>query len=210
MMFEMCTRGAILVSLLASCGGAEHARPAAAPAESPPVAAFRAYAAQRMHVAPSRIGDLSEHVDPRHNHGAAIAIRMRPDGFVSEARGWVTADRTVITPKQNLGVLLAEVGVWRQPSDLGTLASTLAEDLVWTYGDDATVDGPDSPVLTIAENGSGRLVFYSYSSIGVDPEPPPDPMVDGGGGGGVGHQTYRDTVTFTADHRATLHREALR
>lgn len=203
----MCTRGAIVVGLLAGCAGT---RPAVTPVTTPQ-AAFRAYAAQRLQVPPAQLADESAAIRGNHNHGAAIAMEMHADYTALRVRGWVTADRTVISPKQNLGRLFAEAGVWRQPADLGALATTLAQDLVWAYSETAVLDPAQAgPVLTVDASGAGQLVFFSSSTSGsTDPEFV-DPLArEGVAGSGAGSRAYKDVVTLTADHQAMLHREDL-
>ncbi|MBC7977186.1 MAG: hypothetical protein H7138_19600 [Myxococcales bacterium] len=178
-------------------------------AESPTVAAFRAHVAQRLHVPAAELDDDTAYIRGKHDRGAALAVMMRTkDARRVEVRGWATAAGVVITPSRNLGVLFAEAGVWTQPpgAKLGDLAITLAEDLVWSYGEGATVESSGSfayPALTLAADGSGSLVFFSSTeSSDADPEA----STAGGGGGGGGQSTFQDTVSLTADHKATLTR----
>jgi hypothetical protein len=197
------------------CGGAPPPPVAAPPrqapvtAESPTVAAFRAHVAQRLHVALDGLDDDTAYIRGKHDHGAARAVMMRTqDARRVEVRGWATADGTVITPSRNLGLLFAEAGVWTQPphTKLDDLAITLAEDLVWSYGEGASLEsstGFPYPMLTLASDGSGTLVFFS-STESAEPDPEARPA---GGGGGAGQSTFQDTVTLTADHKATLTRK---
>jgi hypothetical protein len=181
--------------------------------EAPAVAAFRAHAAQRLGVPLDGLDDDTAYIRGKHDHGAAHAVMMRTrDASRIEVRGWATAEGTVITPNRNLGILFAEAGVWSQPpgTKLGDLALTLAEDLVWSYGEGATVDSSDGlayPALTLAADGAGTLVFFS-STQSTDPDPEARATSSGGGGGGgPGQLTFQDTVTITADHKATLTRK---
>jgi hypothetical protein len=126
-------------------------------------------------------------------------------------RGWATADGTVITPKRDLGRLFAEAGVWRQPpgGKLDGLASTLADDLVWSYGEGAAVEssnGAAYPTLTLAADGAGTLVFFS-TTASSDADPDAISTSGGAGGGGAGQFTFQDTVVLGADHAATLTRK---
>src|SRR5262249_3269808 len=78
---------------------------------------FRDHAARVLKLAPDRVlvspieEDPSVQLDQR--IGAAWAFygssKDHPD---RQFRGWAIADGTVITPDQNLGLLLAEAGVW--------------------------------------------------------------------------------------------------
>lgn len=211
----MRKRELVTAVLLVGCAGkppapaAPEARPAPVPTESAAAAAFRAYVARRLHVSPSNLEDDSAYITGQHTRGAARALVMRPKGALrTEVRGWAIADGTLITPDQNLGILFAEAGVWadppaKPPSDL---ASTLADDLVWSYGSAAEVEPPSNgmtaPWLVLAADGSGTLVFFSRSeSEALDPE------ADDGAGGGAAQFSFKDTVVLTADHKATLTRK---
>jgi hypothetical protein len=182
------------------------------PAESRATAAFRAYTAERLHVAPADITDSSDILHGKHTRGSAQAYLMTyaRDGRRC-ARGWATADGTVITPTQNLGRLFAEAGVWAKPpgASLDQLAEALAEDIVWSYAEDDRVevgDGAKPPELVLAADGSGRLRFIMMSRSGSgDFESQFDPAV-GGGGGGFGQTYLQVDVALTADHKATLTR----
>ncbi len=178
-------------------------------AESPTVAAFRAHVAQRLRVPAAELDDDTAYIRGKRDHGAALAVMMRTrDARRLEVRGWATATGAVITPNRNLGLLFGEAGVWTQPpgTKLGDLAITLAEDLVWAYGEGAVVESSGGfayPALTLAADGSGTLVFFSSTeSSDADPE-----ASAAGGGGGAGQSTFQDTVTLTADHKATLTRK---
>ena len=122
-----------------------------------------------------------------------------------EVRGWATADGAVITPKRNLGLLFAEAGVWSQPPNtkLDDLAITLAEALVWSYGEGAALEssGVPYPALSLAPDGSGQLVFFSTTE-----RSDPEAGATMGSGGGAGQLTFQDTVALTHDHQATLTR----
>jgi hypothetical protein len=195
---------------LVGCGGtpaAPGAPSVAVPAEAAAVAAFRAHAARRLQVAPSQLVDDSAYVTAPHTRGAAKATVMRPDGSSRiEVRGWVLPDGTVITPNQNLGRLFAEAGVWAAPPPPRDLASTLAGDLVWSYGAAAEVEPPShgrtAPTLALGPDGAGTLVFFSRS----ESERPDPEAGDGGTGGGAAQFSFQDTVVLTPDHQATLTR----
>lgn len=203
----MWTRGALLLALLAGCAGAPRDRPVTV--ATTPLDAFRAYVAQRLQVPPAQLDDETAEIRGHHDRGAAIAMELHARSTALRVRGWVTADRTVISPKQNLGVLFAEAGVWRRPADLARLAEMLAQDLVWSYSETAVLDpDADAPVLTLDARGAGQLVFFSSSTSGsTDPEFV-DPMArEGVTGSGAGSRAYKDVVTLTADHKAMLRRE---
>src|SRR5215468_1023086 len=80
-------------------------------------ASFRDHAARALKLSPDRIlvspieEDASVQLDQR--VGAAWAFygssKDHPD---RQVRGWAIADGTVITPDQNLGLLMVEAGVW--------------------------------------------------------------------------------------------------
>jgi len=176
--------------------------------DAPTVAAFRAHAAQRLAIPPATLDDDTSYIRGKHDHGAARAVLMRTqDARHLEVRGWATDAGAVITPDHNLGLLFVEAGTWSQPphAKLDDLAITLADDLVWSYGEGASVESSNGfpyPALTLADDGSGTLVFYSSTETS-DPIPAPHAT-----GGGAGQFTFQDTVTLTADHQATLTRQS--
>jgi hypothetical protein len=200
--------------VLAGCGGAA-VGPGGKP-EFPPKAAFRAYAAAQLHVAPGELngGSNSEaqaRLDREHTRGNALPYVMWSGSYNNALRGWVTLDGTVITPTQNLGRLLAEEGVWdrpprRQPDEL---AGAIIADLLWSYGPDVEeaiggFGGVKPPSLELAPDGSGTLRFVLNDHRVASS--------DGGGGGGGGGGAPADvlweyTIAITADHRATLSRK---
>jgi hypothetical protein len=106
-----------------------------------------------------------------------------------QVRGWATGDGTVITPDQNLGLLLAEAGAWSAAPSLD--ADALAERLVWAMGADHRVVGPRS--LHVEPGGAGTLSFQVAFR-------PPGP----GGAGGGRDRISQCTVALTADHHARL------
>ncbi len=157
-------------------------------------ARFRDHAAHALKLSPDRIlvspieEDASVQLDQR--VGAAWAFygssKDHPD---RQVRGWAIADGTVITPEQNLGLLLAEAGVWSGKPKLD--ADALAERLAWAMGMNHRVVGPRS--LHVEPNGKGTLSFQvAYR--------PPGP----GGAGGGRDRTSQCTITLTADHHARL------
>lgn len=157
-------------------------------------ASFRDYAARALKLSPDRIlvspieEDASVQLDQR--VGAAWAFygssKDHPD---RQVRGWAIADGTVITPEQNLGLLLAEAGVWSDKPKLD--ADALAERLAWAMGTNHRVVGPRS--LHVEPSGTGTLSFQvAYR--------PPGP----GGAGGGRDRISQCTVTLTADHHARL------
>lgn len=108
-----------------------------------------------------------------------------------QVRGWATGDGTVITPDQNLGLLLAEAGAWSAGSSPDALADRLAERLVWAMGADHRVVGPRR--LHVEPGGAGTLSFQVAFR-------PPGP----GGAGGGRDRISQCTVALTADHHARL------
>jgi hypothetical protein len=158
-------------------------------------ASFRDHAARVLKLAPDRVlvspieADLSVQLDQR--VGAAWAFygsaKDHPD---RQVRGWAVADGSVITPEQNLGLLLAEAGAWTDRPALD--ASALAERLAWAMGMNHRVVGPRS--LHVEPSGKGTLSFQvAYR--------PPGPA---GGAGGGRDRISQCTVALTADHHAKL------
>jgi hypothetical protein len=157
-------------------------------------ASFRDHAARALKLAPDRVlvspieEDVSVQLDQR--IGAAWAFygssKDHPD---RQVRGWALADGTVITTEQNLGLLLAEAGVWSGAPKLD--ASALADRLVWAMGANHRVVGPRS--LHVEPNGTGALRFQVAHR-------PPGP----GGAGGGRDRISQCTVALTADHHARL------
>lgn len=155
---------------------------------------FRDHAARVLKLSPDRVlvspieEDLSVQLDQR--VGAAWAFygssKEHPD---RQVRGWAIADGTVITPDQNLGLLLAEAGVWSAKPKLD--ADALAERVVWAMGMNNRVVGQRS--LHVDPSGAGTLSFQvAYR--------PPGP----GGAGGGRDRVSQCTITLAADHHARL------
>jgi hypothetical protein len=170
-----------------------------------PSAAFRAHAAKVLQVPVGEVEggaiDAATAASLPHSNGAAWASTMwHNDDHSREVRGWVTADGTVVTPEQNLGILFAEVGVWAKSSKLSPddLADKLAADLAWAYGMNNAVvitldHGMAPPTLTLAGNGSGTFRFFLQWQR---------PGPGGAGGGPPSH--FEINVVLTADHKAKL------
>lgn len=157
-------------------------------------ASFRDHAAHVLKLSPDRVlvspieADPSVQLDQR--IGAAWAFYgSSKDHPNQQVRGWAIADGTVITPDQNLGLLLVEAGAWSGKPKLD--ANALADRLVWAMGMNHRVVGSRS--LHVDPNGTGTLSFQvSYR--------PPGP----GGAGGGPDRVSQCTVTLTADHHARL------
>jgi len=157
-------------------------------------ASFRDHAARALKLSPDRVlvspieEDPSVQLDQR--VGAVWAFygssKDHPD---RQVRGWAVAEGTVITPDQNLGLLLYEAGAWSDKPKLD--ADGLADRLVWAMGMNHRVVGPRS--LHVDPSGKGTLSFQvAYR--------PPGP----GGAGGGRERVSQCTVTLTADHHARL------
>jgi hypothetical protein len=157
-------------------------------------ASFRDHAAHALKLSSDRVlvspieEDPSVQLDQR--VGAIWAFygssKDHPD---RQVRGWAIAAGTVITPEQNLGLLLAEAGAWSDKPKLD--ADALAERLVWAMGMNHRVVGPRS--LHVDPSGKGTLSFQ----VGYRPPGP-------GGAGGGRERISQCTVTLTADHHARL------
>lgn len=157
-------------------------------------ASFRDHAARVLKISPDRVlvspieEDPSVQLDER--VGAAWAFygssKDHPD---HQVRGWAIADGTIITPDDNLSLLLAEAGLWNGKPTLD--ADGLAKRLVWAMGANHRVVG--SPSLHVEPSGGGTLSFQvAYR--------PPGP----GSAGGGRDRISQCTVTLTADHHARL------
>jgi hypothetical protein len=157
-------------------------------------ASFRDHAARALKLSSDRVlvspieEDASVQLDQR--VGAAWAFygssKDHPD---RQVRGWAVADGTIITPEQNLGLLMVEAGVWSGKPKLD--ADALAERLAWAMGMNHRVVGPRS--LRVDPSGAGTLSFQvAYR--------PPGP----GGAGGGRERVSQCTVALTADHHARL------
>jgi hypothetical protein len=173
------------------------------------MAAIRAYTAKALELPPGNLQGYveEERSDTRgeHTRGAAWQFEMWDKGEPHNGvRGWVTADGTVITADQNLGILLAESGIWASPAKApqDDLAETVARDIVWSYGPGVTLEtmrawGLGPPELKLTPGGSGTLHFFANDHGGAKPW----------GGGGAPPDTYvENSVVLTADHKATLTR----
>lgn len=194
---------------LAGCGGA--ATRSGGAAEYPPKAAFRAYVAAQLHVAPGAINggansEAQARLDRDHTRGNALPYVMWSGNYNNAIRGWVTLDGTVITPTQNLGRLLAEEGVWARPRRRtpDELAGVIIADLLWSFGPDVenAIGDIPSPSFELAPDGSGALRFVLNDHRVASP--------DGGGGGGGGAPAdvlWEYAIAITADHQATLSRK---
>lgn len=172
-----------------------------------PTIKFREYAAKVLGIPASEVEggpkDATDAADAGRPYtiGKAWGVIVHPkDNQQREVRGWVTADGTVITAEQNLGLLLAEVGVWtkdRKQKD-HEIARKAAELLKWSYGYGYSLVmdrdfGMTPPTLTLKSDGSGELVFFTdYKSPGP-----------GGAGGGPADFTEH-RVAFKADKSTTL------
>jgi hypothetical protein len=157
-------------------------------------ASFRDHAAHVLKLSPDRVLvspiEADPSVQPDQQLGAAWAFYgSSKDHPNQQVRGWAVADGTIITPDQNLGLLLVEAGVWSGKPKLD--ANALADRLVWAMGTNHRVVGPRS--LHVDPNGAGTLSFQvAYR--------PPGP----GGAGGGPDRVSQCTVTLTADHHARL------
>ena len=171
-----------------------------------PRVTFLAYAARVLGVKP---GDMDGGaIDPVSAAGAegsiggvwAYDVWNKAEPIATRhVRGWVTADSTLVTADQNLGLMLAAAGVWKAPLDADAVAERIARALVWSYGlsNNGLVEeisnGMTPPVLKLAADGTGALRFYtSYRQSGP-----------GGAGGGPVWYTRND-LAIAAGHQATL------
>jgi serine/threonine-protein kinase len=177
-----------------------------------PSAAFRAYAAKTLGAPPDQLegGAVGPALPPgprRQLQGEVWQYSMRrTNDYARVARGWVTADGTVIAADQNLGLMFAEAGVWAQgstqPAD--ERADGIARDLLWMLGMDGGTDltngvaidrdnNMPAPTLTLAADGSGGFRFFAKYQL---PE---------SGTRGTGATAYAEIkVDLTADHQARL------
>ena len=205
------TRIKIAIAMCAIACAGKSPRPAAHEAlpmapESRGAAAFRAYTAERLHVSPGKIVGGRE---DKHSHGSAQAYMMYDDhNGRRSARGWATTDGTIITPKQNLGILFVETGVWARPPVItpDQLANTLAEDILWSYSQSDRLE--KQPELALAPDGSGSLWIFSKSSsnaVDFDEQFVTDEGL--GGGGGYSDCYFEINVVLTSDHKASLTRK---
>ena len=173
--------------------------------EFKPNTAFHAYAAKVLSVSPGDIegGAVDAKVAATSENsinGAWSYVSWLKSDHNREVRGWVTADATVISTTQNLGLLFKEAGVWDKPKNLRPLADQLAAAILWSYGDGYLAkpindldNGMPPPKLTVAEDGAGKLVFFvGYRQAGP------------GGAGGGPITTSKIDVELSVDHKATL------
>ncbi len=163
-------------------------------------ASFRQYAAHALKLAPERVlvspieEDPSVQLDERVGQAWAFygSSKDRPS---MQVRGWAIADGTVVSPRQNLGVLFEEAGIWTATPLLA--AETLADRMAWAMGMNHRVVGPST--LQIGANGAGTLTFQvAYR--------PPGP----GGAGGGPNRIQQCKVTLTANHKARWSTTALK
>ena len=165
--------------------------------------AFRAHAATVLSVPLEEVegGAATEQIAatmPQTVGGAwAYTIWRRGEQGRNEVRGWATKDGTVITPDQNLGLLLAEAGVWKK-KQLEQIGDRLASVLAWAYGPGHTVvtrraNGMAPPTLSLGKDGAGALVFHTTWR----------PAGPGGAGGGP-MTRFETKIAFTPDKQATL------
>jgi len=173
----------------------------------PPSVAFRAHAATVFHVPVAKVQGGAANADvaagmPNGIGGAwGYVVWTEGAGGEQELRGWATADAQVITPEHNLGRLLVEAGVWKQPPTAPSyqLAEQLARALLWAFGPSYVLVADNTattaaPELTVGAGGAGALVFFAKAAA-----------APGGGRPGPA-TTYRLEVTFTPAHAATLRR----
>jgi hypothetical protein len=163
-------------------------------------AAFRDHAARKLGVSPDKIqgGPGTEELVKmsKGTVGSVWAYTVRAAGKPDEVRGWATADGTVVTLEQNLGVLLAEAGVWGGGVSPPLTAPQIAERLTWSLGMNHSVFvaphlGVPAPEIVL-KDGAGTLTFViNYRRPGP------------GGAGGGPRQLTRIEIALTADRRAT-------
>ncbi len=190
-----------VTSALAGCSDEQGPLPGD---EFPAVVAFRAYTASRFDISIDEVegGPIGEAQAALFEQrvGSIWAFAMWGAQLVDAAalRGWATRDGVVITLEQNLGLLLAEAGVWGGGAPALT-ARQLASHLTWSMGTSyqlgsAATPGVPEPSLTLS-GGAGSLRF----AVG---QRQPGP---GGSGGGPVEWSMVD-IALTADHRATATR----
>lgn len=170
----------------------------------PATQAFRTYAASKLRIAESRVegGPSTEQEASwfKERVGSVWAMTMFPRGQPQDAvRGWATPDGQVVTVDQNLGLLLAEAGVWGGGATPALTASELAERIVWSLGAGYAVfvnlsAGAPAPEIKLVA-GTGTMTFV------VDHrEPGP-----GGAGGGPRRLTRFD-IALSQPNRASVTR----
>ncbi len=174
-----------------------------------PKQAFLAHAAKILQVSPDQLeGGANDEAGAKlgdMNFGGAWQFVMWPKSMQGqrETRGWATADGTVVTADENLGVLFVEAGVWKKPSPKNSdeLADKLAAAIAWSYGVSSAghpgvvkilSQGLAPPRLTLKRDAGSLHFFLEQHPIGP-------------GGAGGGPTTYYEVdVALTADHKATL------
>jgi hypothetical protein len=131
--------------------------------------------------------DVEVAIEDKLRVGKLWQFEASGDRFIG---GWATDDGTVVTPEQNLGMLLEESGVWTPHST--TTALDLAKHIAWAM-DHQLLNQPDRkaalPTLHLEKNGAGVLRFFT----GYRP-PGTGPLQD----------VYECTVTLTNKHTAKL------
>jgi hypothetical protein len=170
-------------------------------------AAIHAYAAKVLRVPVDQVqgGPADEATAKVQTHTVgkvwAFTVWLKPDNHAREARAWVTEDGKIVDADQNLGLLLAELGVWTRPKkDHDAIADAVAAKLAWSYGMNHRVNeirssGLTPPELKLAADGSGTLVFFTgYRQPGP------------GGAGGGPETLTRNEIALTAKHEAKLTR----
>jgi hypothetical protein len=170
----------------------------------PATAAFRTYAATKLGIPESQVdgGPSNEQEASWFDQrvGSLWAMTMFPHGKPqSDIRGWASKDGTVVTVDQNLGLLLAEAGVWGGGVTPALTPVQIAERIAWSLG-------------------MNHLLFME-STLGV---PPPEVKLTGGAGtmafvinytppgpGRAPRQLTRFDIALTKDHHATATRTAM-
>lgn len=160
--------------------------------------AFRDYAAAEFKIAPKLVNanESEEEVAPGVKAGLG---RLRAFHSTTESqpgvwiRGWALSDGTVVTRKQNLGVLFDEAGTWAATPR--ATPEQIAQRLVWSFGMGSQLlyvfrGNVRPPAIEKNPDGSGAMKFL-YKQVSP---PPGRPM----------EWVYEVTVTLGADHKATL------
>ncbi|HET9622814.1 MAG TPA: hypothetical protein VFP84_15680 [Kofleriaceae bacterium] len=195
------------IAAFACTASAAPDRPAAPPTDSTPKksepmhtgfsnaqASFRSHAGKVLKRAPERLVLSPAEEDPsvqleQRVGGAWAFSAFATDHPANQVRGWAVGDGTVITPEANLGLLLAEAGVWTARPALD--AGALAERIAWAMGMNHRVVGPRT--LHVDASGTGTLSFQvAYR--------PPGP----GGAGGGPERITQVTVALRAPRHAQL------
>ena len=171
----------------------------------PPAAvAFRKYAAKKLGLPVDQVvgGPRNEREAGlfKERVGSIWAMTMFPRDKPQDAvEGWATQDGTVVTIDQNLGLLLAEAGVWGGGVTPALPPVEIANRIVWSLGMGHTLFmnpavGVPAPELKLTD-GAGTMTFVvDYRTPGP------------GGAGGGPRQLTRFDITLTKDHRATATR----